>query len=98
MSGGSYDYLCFKETHDILESSEIEKMAKDLSELGYAEDVAKETYAFILHLKAREVLTEAYLDRLKPVWKAMEWWQSCDWNEDTLKKTIAEYRGEKPTP
>ena len=93
MIGGSYDYLCFKAPDEILGHEEtIERMANDLAELGYAADVAAATWDIILATRAFEVRLGAALDRIKPIWRAREWWQSGDTGEDDFKRQLEEYR------
>lgn len=70
-------------------------MADALAGLGYAADAAKETQALILEIRAARNRLQASIDRLAPVWKAMEWWQSRDTSEDDLKAALAGYRGEE---
>lgn len=96
MSGGSFDYLCFKDADELLEHLDtIQEMADELAKLGYANDAAKETQTLLLNYRAFLNRSQTALERLQPVWKAMEWWHSSDWGEDRLKETLAEYRGER---
>lgn len=96
MSGGSFNYLCH--TWDlpdlITKQSDLEDMSKALAALGYAKDAARETEELLVILRQWEVQAGVRLDRLRDVWKAMEWWRSCDWGEDDLREALAEYRGE----
>ena len=95
MSGGSYDYLCYKDIDALVESNyRLEEMADDLAELGYASDAAKETMGILLDIRAFKNRMEVKLERLGGVWRAMEWWSSCDTSEEGFKKALAEYRGE----
>ena len=97
MSGGSFDYLCFKEAGDLLgnDDANLQEMADALAELGYARDAAKETQTLLLEIRAIRNRLQATLDRLSPVWKGMEWWRSCDINEDDFIEVLSEYRGEE---
>ena len=100
MSGGSFNYLCHKDASDLLTGGlgDAQDMGDALASLGYAQDAAKETFALIAAVRAAQARLDAFLERLQPVWKAMEWWQSCDWGENDLKRALAEYRGvELPT-
>jgi hypothetical protein len=95
MSGGSYDYLYIKDIDELLHShhqENIEGMAARLAGLGYAQDAAEETESVLLILRQFQVRMQARLNRLSGVWKAVEWWDSCDWNEDSVKEALAEYR------
>lgn len=95
MSGGSYDYICFASADDLLAKKiEIQEMADRLAELGYAEDAAKETMALLLTLRQFENRIKAMQERLSGVWKAVEWWDSCDSGEDRVHEELKKYRGE----
>ena len=86
MSGGSYNYLCFKETTDIV-SEELEAMATRLKEMGYIE-ISKDTEeiaSFFLTLNEK-------IERLRDVWHAVEWMDSGDWGPEQAIKELDKYR------
>jgi hypothetical protein len=68
-------------------------MCDALAALGYAKDAAVESRALAARLNQIEVEVEVAMERLRPVWKAMEWWRSCDSGEEQFKAALAEYRG-----
>ena len=100
MSGGSYNYLCCKDSSELMEAQdEIENMAARLSELGYADHAAKETQDVLQIIqdlsqiiRRYEIQVAVVKGRLDPVWKAVEWWDSGDSGEDELKAALKEYR------
>lgn len=94
MSDGSYDYLCFKDEVDIINSTNtIDNMAKRLIELGF-EDLAKQTLNVLYEIKRYKLGMQVQLEKLSPVWKAVEWLDSGDTGlEDTIKG-LKEYRQE----
>jgi hypothetical protein len=96
VSGGSFNYLCHTWDLDDLvgKQMDLEAMAQALAALGYAKDAARETEELLVLLRQWEVQATVRVERLREVWKAMEWWQSCDYSEDTFKEALAEYRGE----
>jgi hypothetical protein len=96
MSGGSFNYLCDTwDFEDLLtKQSSLEAMAQALAGLGYAKDASRETEELLLILRQWEVQASVRIDRLRDVWKAMEWWRSHDWSEDQFKEALAEYRGQ----
>lgn len=100
MSGGSFNYLCHTWDLDTLidKQGDLEAMSQALAGLGYAKDAARETEELLVLLRQWENRATVRLDRLREVWKAMEWWQSCDYSEDTFKEALAEYRGESKEP
>lgn len=95
MSGGSYEYLCFKDSRDILDAEEqLQQMADRLAKLGYASDAAKETEDTLLLIRQFRNRLDARIERLSGVWKGIEWWDSGDRGEEEFKRDLAEYRGE----
>lgn len=95
MSGGSYNYLCLKDADQIRErEEELQWMADRLSELGYAQDAAQETMEVLLTIRAFETRMQARIDRLRGIWRAVEWWDSGDSGEDSLEHELKVYRGE----
>lgn len=94
MSGGSFNYLCHSwDVTDLVEKrSNLEPMADELLRYG-GEDAAKETLALLFDLRAFEVRVEAHIERLRKVWKAVEWTTDCDWGADSIAEALAEYRG-----
>ena len=97
MSGGSYEYLCYADTlEDILQKvHQLIPMADRLTELGYS-DAAKETEEVDLLLRQFNRRISARIDRLKGVWKAVEWLDSCDSGQDYVDDQILRYRQENP--
>jgi hypothetical protein len=95
MSGGSYRYICWDEVDQLIQkTTEIQQMADRLSRLGYAKDAARETYELLLIIRQFETRVDVIKDRLSGVWKAVEWWDSMDSNEDAVKEALSKYRGE----
>ena len=93
MSGGSYDYIYSKDLSELLSmQNAIESMRDRLAGLCYAEDAAKETQELLLSLRQWDVQFKVYMERLSPVWKAIEWWDSMDSDEKDFKKALAAYR------
>lgn len=95
MSGGSYDYICYSDSEDLVNKQEqIQRMADRLAELGYAPDAAKETENLLLTIRAFHNRLTTMHDRLADIFKAVEWWDSCDSGEEGVKKALAKYREE----
>lgn len=95
MSGGSFNYLCHSyDLEDLIQKrGDLADMVDFLAGRGYAKDAAVASAALLARIRQLEVWAEAELRRLTPVWKAAEWWQSCDTGEDGLLRALAEYRG-----
>ncbi len=93
MSGGSYNYLCHADVEELMSKThDMQEMADRLAGLGYAQDAAKETQDLLLTVREYENRIQAMKERLEGVWKAVEWWDSCDSGEDSLKSALDEYR------
>ncbi len=93
MSGGSFDYLCYKDAEQLFRCGQLEEMVTELTDMGYI-DAAKETFALKTLIEQTKVRMEVYLDRLRPVWKAVEWYCSGDSGMDAVEEAIKKYRGE----
>jgi hypothetical protein len=95
MSGGSYDYLYCKDVGDLINGEgggNLERMADCLAQLGYADDAAKETLEVLLEIRQARNRIDTRTKRLSEVWRAIEWWDSCDSSEDGLLNALATYR------
>ncbi len=57
-----------------------------------AQDAARETEELLVMLRQWEVRATVRLERLREVWKAVEWWRSCDYGEDQVKQALEEWR------
>jgi hypothetical protein len=91
VSGGSYNYLCFHTDNLTEYRGDLDEMAKRLNGLPWAEDAAAATR------RVQELLEQAYqaAEELSEVWRAVEWWDSCDWGEDQVREEIAAYRAKR---
>ena len=97
MSGGSYGYLCFKSAEELFQAmSDLEAIRDRLIGLGYAEDAARETEELILIIEQYRIRAGVRVDRLQHVWHAIEWWDSHDSGEDSVKAALEHYRTDKP--
>lgn len=96
MSGGSHNYLCYKDDSDLFKYDtleDMENMASRLIELGF-EDAAKETLNLKYTIQQAMVRSQVMKDRLQDVWKSVEWLDSSDSGIDSLNKAIEKYRSE----
>lgn len=94
MSSGSWCYLYSKEVDDLMKCSSIgllEDMVDRLIESGY-EDVAKDTRQLVEHIKSAKAKIETLFEQLRPIFKAVEWYDSADWSKDNLDKAVEDYR------
>lgn len=74
MSGGSYDYLCFKEPGDSYNPSDAERMVRRLTEYGFL-GAAEEVRRVFLISPSKE---------LQDLMQAVEWRDSNDWGDDQV--------------
>ena len=94
MSGGSYDYLYCKETSELFQLqniANIDDMADVLRRKGY-EDIARDMLRLAEYLKSAWNRVDVLSDQLKDVMRSVEWYESCDFGEDTLKEHLEDYR------
>ena len=94
MSGGSFNYLCFKSAEDLFgDQEELEHMVDVLATLGYAQDAAEASARLLNEVRKAEVRINTLLEDLSPVWRAVEWWHSGDTSEDGFKRALDKWRG-----
>jgi len=93
VSGGSYNYLYAAVDLEDLQAQRhnLEGMAQRLAGLGYAQDAARETEELLVLLRQWEIRAAVRLKRLADVWHAVEWRDSCDWGDDTMREAFAEW-------
>ena len=91
MSGGCFGYLCYKEPLDLPNSQEsILSMAERLKELG-SEQAAEETKNLITLIQEYEAAAALSIERLKDLWKAVEWHDSGDWGIEDIEEQNQKY-------
>lgn len=92
MSGGSFDYLCFKDCTEIGQHKETLKMMADrLSELGYTDKYAY-TILILEKIKRHEQELQSLLDIMSEVWRSVEWFDSGDYGKDQLDEIIKNHK------
>lgn len=94
MSGGSWNYLYSKEIDDLMNGSSTELLQDMVDRLNSAgfKDVAKDTQRLVEYIKLASIRIETLFETLSPVFKAVEWFDSGDWGEETLNNEILKYR------
>jgi hypothetical protein len=95
VSGGSYDYLFVKDVSQLMQygpREDLTRMRDRLVALPYAQDAASETEELILIMQQFETRMKVRMDRLRGVWKAVEWRDSGDSDDDDVKVALLEYR------
>lgn len=96
MSGGSYNYLCWVQDLEDINSKRyaLREMADRLAGLGYAQDAAAETEELLVLLQQWEIRAGVRIKRLSDVWHAVEWWDSNDSTEEDVREALTKYRGD----
>ena len=97
MSGGSYNYLYCKDVAELFEPSNmglVDDMADTLLAFGYR-DIARDMQRLSEYIKTAYNRVDVLRDQLKDVMRSVEWYESCDYGEDTLKKHLEDYRNGK---
>lgn len=99
MSGGSFNYLYCKEPEQLFDDfaiADLSDMADILLANNYI-DVARDVRRLVEYIKSARNRVDVLQAQLKPVLKAVEWYESCDIDDESLAKAIEEYRtGGKP--
>lgn len=94
MSGGSHNYLCYTQTHELMLDGKIddmEEMEQTLIEMGYT-DIAKDVRRLIEYCKSAEIRIGVLFEQLEDVFHDIEWYHSADIGEETLIKRLEKYR------
>lgn len=95
MSGGSYDYLYCKEPAEMFEKVlYIDDMAATLTKLNYL-DVARDMTRLSEYIKTAYNRIEVLSEQLKPVMKAVEYYEDCDFSEENVKEAVEKYRNDE---
>lgn len=94
MSGGSWNYLYCKDVDELMNGSSTELLQDMVDRLNSAgfKDVAKDTQRLVEYIKSASIRIETLFEVLSPVFKAVEWFDSGDWGEETLNNEILKYR------
>lgn len=93
MSGGSYNYLYCHVNGLEAQRGDIEAMRDRLEELAKdgapgAQKAARLTRYVLIHLN----LAEAKAQEVADAWHAVEWRDSCDYGDDTMKDALTKWR------
>lgn len=93
MSGGSYNYLYWLEFQDVVSRQEdLENMRDRLVELGF-KDLAKETNNILNESLELQKKINEKLNKIRQVWKSVEYYDSSDVGLSDVKEEVSKYRG-----
>lgn len=93
MSGGSLNYLCFKEPHELFEHIDDLKSVEEFLLARGDTDIAKDVRRLIEYIRSAENRVSVLSEQLKDVFKAVEWYISADYGANSLQKALNRYRG-----
>ena len=92
MSGGSYDYLYCKDTEELFSKAvDIEDMAETLEKLNYL-DVARDMRRLSEYIRSACNRVEVLSEQLKPIMKAVEYYEDSDISAEGLGEAVEKYR------
>lgn len=92
MSGGSYDYLYCKDPEELFANvTYIEDMADTLVKLNYL-DVARDMTRLSEYIRSAYNRVSVLSEQLKPIMKAVEYYEDCDYSIEKLNETIEKHR------
>lgn len=92
MSGGSLNYLCYKEPNQLFDHvADMEVVETTLLAEGY-EDIARDVRRLIEYVKTAENRIGVLRDKLEDVFHAVEWYHSADYGKDTMLAAFDKYR------
>lgn len=95
MSGGSLNYLCYKEPCQLFEYVEdMERVEATLLAKGY-KDIAQDVRRLIEYVRSAENRIGVLKDQLTDVFHAVEWYISADYGDASLVATLEKYRSGK---
>ena len=94
MSGGSWNYLYCKDIDKLMNGSSTELLQDMVDRLNSAgfKDIAQDTQRLVEYIKSASIRIETLFEALSPVFKAVEWFDSGDWGEETLNNEVLKYR------
>lgn len=93
MSGGSYNYLYYADSSDIGNKiSDMQDMIDRLNNLGH-HHLAMDTQLIINKIKDIDFM----LDKIREVWKAVEYCDSGDWSKDEIEQEVKNYYNKNKT-
>lgn len=91
MSGGSLNYLCWKEPEELSNCiDDLECVKGTVSSRGYL-GVAKDIQDLIDFVISSRDRIEELFDPLRDICKAVEWTYSSDYSVDSIDRAVAAY-------
>ena len=101
MSGGSYNYICYKDWDDVLRAeAQVDQMIIRLIQLEKQEypnagQIAHDTKRAFDDMRFALKEFKNQLHYLQPMWKVVEWRDSGDIGDDDLRDGLEQYEKEE---
>lgn len=95
MSGGSYNYLYMAEAYNLLQEQNkdtLEEMIARIKELDPHSDAAKDAEKILFAINVYENVVASLMERLSPVFKAVEWYDSHDSGIESVYEAFKNYK------
>ena len=92
MSGGSFEYLYTKNPEELMDKANwIDEMAEILIKQKYL-DVAQDMERLAEYIRSAYIRIDVLSKQLRPVMKAVEYYEDGDIGDERLKQIVEEYR------
>ena len=92
MSGGSLNYLCYKEPEELFNHvADMEEVEATLLAEGYV-DIAQDVRRLIEYTQTAKIRIGVLHRNLADVFHAVEWYHSADYGKDTMLEAFNRYR------
>lgn len=92
MSGGSFEYLYTKAPEELMDKANvIDEMAEILVKQKYL-DVAQDMERLSEYIRSAYIRIDVLSKQLRPVMKAVEYYEDGDIGDERLKQIVEEYR------
>lgn len=101
MSGGSFDYVCFKDFSQLVNGEGIHSLLElvDFMEHTFPHETAtvesRAMYEWVRKLARHLENDPPELTALQKVWKAVEWWKSGDYGKDAVIEELRAFEVQK---
>ena len=91
MSGGSFNYLCYKDTEDFFKrTDDLEEMKEILEKHGY-KNISKDVNSLISYIKDSIRFIDEKREELRPIFKAIEYFESGDIGKEEMYSVFDAY-------
>ena len=95
MSGGSFNYLCYRDAGDLLSGGHDEDLVSMITFLkGHGcKDVATSSQLLLDDIRDARLKILDGLEKLNDVWHSVEWYMSGDSGKDEVQERVRKLEG-----